>query len=99
MNASARFPLFISCIPFGLINNNPFDNFSLINKITSPIIIIHSKSDRTIAYQHALDLQTQANPETSLLTTNYKHAISFDRDYPEYKQALYKKLPNWFYKK
>jgi fermentation-respiration switch protein FrsA (DUF1100 family) len=51
---------------------DPFDNASVVEKLSVPIFIAHGSHDRVIPYSHALELHRRA-PQALFVTYNADH--------------------------
>ena len=91
-----QFP-FLYLVPFNVMSRNKFDNLSLIENVKNPIILIHSENDYSIPILHAQRLFNHSSKIKGFIKTQNSHKITFPNDLNEYKTALRKHLPNWFY--
>ncbi|MBF0125871.1 MAG: alpha/beta hydrolase [Magnetococcales bacterium] len=72
---AGRYPF----LPIHLMSRIHFDNLSLLPSIHAPLLIIHSRDDVVIPFQHALNLFAAANEPKSLLETRGHHDTSFHK--------------------
>jgi pimeloyl-ACP methyl ester carboxylesterase len=56
----------------GFLIRDPFDNLAVVRSYRKPVFIIHGRQDRTIPYDHAIELHRTA-PQSTLLGVNAGH--------------------------
>ena len=72
-----RFPIY----PVKYLTLDKFDNLKKINKILSPLLIIHGKKDEVIPYNHSVRLFKKANePKKHLCIDEAMHNNLYDYD-------------------
>ena len=70
-----KFPLY----PVKILTFDKFDNLSKINKVQSPILIIHGKKDEVVPYRHSIKLYEKAKkPKKHLSIDEAMHNNLYD---------------------
>lgn len=75
-------------LPAWIFGRNKFDNLSIIEKVTSPILIIHGKDDTVIPFEHGQRLFEAAPEPKAFLRISGEHHEAFWKDADTYNRGM-----------
>ena len=88
----------LSCMPAGIVFGDTFNTLARIKKIRCPVLIIHSRDDRVIPFEHGRLLYESANSPKFFLEIQGGHNSGFKESITIYKNGLNKFISKYINK-